>query len=163
MPTVNALNNLNIRVHVHTQGKMPKQLPFAWIRLHAHTHAPTDTEHLNYCNAIRMWHPPLHTCFQGPPPLPATLPRTCQQSKSRNFWKASHLCYFAKVNSQPSLSLWTIHRLVFSTLLELSSSQIVTTEIPTAAFWFARGRFLRCNTSLDPTGVWCKHWMENSF
>lgn len=67
------------------------------------------------------------------------LPPVLKQPKSRNFWKASHLCYFAKVNSQPSLSLWTIYRLVFSMLLELSSSQTVTTEIPTAAFWFAHG------------------------
>lgn len=39
MPTVSALNNLNIRVHVHTKGQMPKQVPlpgldFTHTRMH---------------------------------------------------------------------------------------------------------------------------------
>lgn len=77
MPTVKALNNLNIRVHVHTKGQMPKQLPLPGLDF-THTRMHPQIEYLNYCNAIRTWHPPLHTCFQWHPHWPATLPSTCQ-------------------------------------------------------------------------------------
>lgn len=85
----------------HTRAE-PKQLPLPGSDL-THTHAPTDTEHFNYCNAIGTWHPPLHACFQGHPPLPTACQAALKQSKRSNFWEASHLCCFAKVNSQRCL------------------------------------------------------------
>lgn len=45
--------------------------PFTWIRLHTHTCMHAQIQSLNYCNAIRVWHPPLHICFQWHPHLPS--------------------------------------------------------------------------------------------